>query len=287
MFKLSIITINYNNLKGLQRTVESVINQSWKEFEYIIIDGGSTDGSKEYLESKKEYLDFCISQPDKGIYNAMNKGISNATGEYLLFLNSGDHLFYKDALKKNKDLLIDYDLIYFDLQVVNQAEFYINKYPEELRFSDLYYGSLPHPATFIKKELFKKIGLYDEDLKIVSDWKFFLLALFQFNCTYKKGNDTFATFYLDGVSSDYNNKKKLIAERQKVLHHYFAPFLLDYEELNSARIYTGMNRYKMLIEIEKTNIGRKIVSFFFRFYIVLFLKKNVKEITDRNPKNLF
>ena len=91
--KLSIITINYNNLEGLKRTVESVINQTSKEFEYIVIDGGSNDGSGAYIESKSEHIDYWVSEPDKGIYNAMNKGIAKASGEYLLFLNSGDHLF--------------------------------------------------------------------------------------------------------------------------------------------------------------------------------------------------
>jgi glycosyltransferase involved in cell wall biosynthesis len=93
MPKLSIITINYNNLEGLQRTVESVVNQTWQEFEYIVIDGGSTDGSADFIESQSETIDYWVSEPDKGIYNAMNKGIAKASGEYLLFLNSGDHLF--------------------------------------------------------------------------------------------------------------------------------------------------------------------------------------------------
>ena len=86
--RVSIITINYNNLEGLKRTVESVVNQIWQEFEYIIIDGGSTDGSAEYIENQKENFDYWVSEKDAGIYNAMNKGIKVATGEYLLFLNT-------------------------------------------------------------------------------------------------------------------------------------------------------------------------------------------------------
>ena len=85
MKKLSIITINYNNLNGLKTTVESVLNQSWQLFEFIVIDGGSIDGSKEYLGLQKDKIDYCVSEPDKGIYNAMNKGIKEAKGDYLYF----------------------------------------------------------------------------------------------------------------------------------------------------------------------------------------------------------
>src|SRR5688572_27521016 len=101
MPKISIITINYNNLDGLKRTVDSVVNQTWQEFEYIVIDGGSTDGSGAYIESKSKHFHYWVSEPDKGIYNAMNKGIVKATGEYLLFLNSGDHFFNDTVLEKN------------------------------------------------------------------------------------------------------------------------------------------------------------------------------------------
>ena len=114
--KLTIITINYNNLEGLKRTVESVLNQTWQEFEYIVIDGGSNDGSAEYIESQSEHIDYWVSEPDKGIYNAMNKGIAKARGEYLLFLNSGDHLYSAKVLEENYGKIADFDLIYFNLR---------------------------------------------------------------------------------------------------------------------------------------------------------------------------
>jgi len=85
---LSIITINFNNLEGLKRTVESVIHQSWKEFEYIIIDGGSTDGSAEYIQEMNAHFDYWVSEPDRGIYHVMNEGILFYNGLFLLFLNS-------------------------------------------------------------------------------------------------------------------------------------------------------------------------------------------------------
>lgn len=91
--KVSVITVNYNNLKGLERTISSVLLQSFSDFEYIIVDGGSSDGSKEYIESKQEYINQWVSEKDHGVYNAMNKAIRMAQGEYCIFMNSGDHFF--------------------------------------------------------------------------------------------------------------------------------------------------------------------------------------------------
>lgn len=280
---LSIITINYNNLEGLKKTVESIVNQTWKDFEYIVIDGGSTDGSSAYIESQSANIDYWVSEPDKGIYNAMNKGILKSTGEYLLFLNSGDHLFSNEVLEQNYKFITLHDIIYFNLQVIDEKEAFIKKYPDQLLFSYFVNDTLPHPATFIKAFLFEKIGLYDESLKIVSDWKFFIIALIKHNATYKHIDAVFSTFYLDGISSleDYSKDRNL------VLNEYFSEYVSDYDELFSNRNelknhqnYLNTNRLKMLSEIEKTAIGRKMVSVFFRLIIVLFSKKKLKDVVN-------
>ena len=235
MLKLSIITINYNNLEGLKRTVESVINQTWQEFEYVVIDGGSTDGSAEYIESQNEYFDYWVSEPDKGIYNAMNKGIAKATGEYLLFLNSGDHFFNNDVLKQNNELIGSHDIIYFNLQVIDKREVFVKKYPDELLFSFFINDNLPHVATFIKATLFEKVGMYDESLKIVADWRFFVESICKFNCSYKRIDETMTTFYLDGISSDSINKDLITEEGQKVLQSSFKAFIQDSNELTEFK----------------------------------------------------
>lgn len=279
MSKLSIITINYNNLEGLKKTVESVVNQTWQEFEYIIIDGGSTDRSKGFIESQSDKIDYWISEPDKGIYNAMNKGILKANGEYLVFLNSGDHFFDDDVLKENIQYVENYDLIYFDLQMISATSTKIACYPASLRFSDLYFGSLPHPATFIKKTLFEMVGLFDENLKIVSDWKFFILAVFKYHCTYIKIKGTIATFYADGISSNIDN----LLERNQVQNECFKEYVLDYEVFLAAENRQKLletNRYKMLAEMEKSSVGKKILSVFFRTYLFLFSKKKLKDILN-------
>lgn len=228
---ISIITVNLNDLKGLKRTMNSVFGQSFKEFEYIVIDGGSTDGSREYIDSHSDKIDTWVSEKDSGIYNAMNKGIKAATGEYLLFLNSGDHFFNNEVLKRNKDYLNTYDLISYDLQAIEDKDQYIISKPKELRFEDLFYGSLCHPSSFIKKKLFQKVGMYDENLSIVSDWKFFILALYKFNCSYKKVDNILTTHYLDGISSSPLNEKKMLTERNEVLSVHFKSFLVEFKEL--------------------------------------------------------
>lgn len=277
MIKISIITINYNNLKGLKKTVNSVKNQSWQEFEYIVIDGGSSDGSFEYLNTQKDFIDFYLSEKDTGIYNAMNKGIRKAKGLYVLFLNSGDHFFNKDVLKSGNTYLKGKDLVCFNIQTVKKNIKEIVKPPKTIHSSHLFEYSLPHPSTFIKKDLFHKIGLYDESLKIVSDWKFFLLALLKYDCSYLKVDEILSTFYFDGISSLVDN----VEERNMVIQENFPRYSKDIKLLIELKKISLTNRFNMLLEIEKSNFGRKYVSLFFRLFIFIFSRKKIKDITKK------
>lgn len=217
--KISVITVNLNNLEGLQRTMTSVFAQTWQEFEYLVIDGGSTDGSKKCIEENATRIDHWISEPDKGIYNAMNKGIRAAKGEYLLFLNSGDEFYSSKVLEENKDFIHTEDLVYFDIFLVFQEGTRIHHYPEDLNFKTFQEGAIGHPTTFIHRSLFQKIGFYDERLRIVADWKFFAIAVVKHNCTRKKVKAVLSKFYMDGVSS--LNGKLVEEERKKVLRRNF------------------------------------------------------------------
>jgi len=246
---LTIITINYNNLKGLKKTVESVVAQTWKEFEYIVIDGGSTDGGPEYLESQSGKIDYFISEPDKGVYHAMNKGIKKASGEYLLFLNSGDHFLNDNVLANNINFLDNRDFVYFNLQVVDENKRFIKEYPEILSFSYFVKDTLPHPATFIKKKIFDDFGLYDESLSIVADWKFFMDRICKDNLTYKKVDSVLSTFYLDGLSSDSKNRSKIVAEKQKVLKTEYQAYYQDLEDVISQRELINALRKSRLIKL--------------------------------------
>jgi len=231
----SIITINYNDCVGLQRTLDSVVNQSYQDFEYVVIDGGSDDGSKDLLDLYNDKIDYCISEKDTGVYNAMNKGLVKATGQYVLFLNGGDHFYNLNTLEDNYKKIHSEDLVYFNISVALENESYIKTYPTEITFSYLFKDTLPHPATFIKKTLFDKIGLYDEGLKIVSDWKFFILALAKYNASYRYVNTVFSTFYFDGISSDKENVDVQMSERQSVIDSEFSILKKDTEELISLK----------------------------------------------------
>lgn len=222
--KLSIITINYDNLEGLKRTLESVVNQTWQEFEYIVIDGESSDGSVAYIESQAENIDYWVSESDKGIYNAMNKGIAKATGEYLLFLNSGDHLNDSSVLEKINTYLKEKDLVYFNIKEIGENSIRIKRCPEVISFAYMVKDSIPHQSTFIRKSLFDTIGLYDEKLEIVSDWKFFIIALGKHNATYQYIDDDFSTFYLGGISSRNDNYQKMLKEKEFVISSDFSIF---------------------------------------------------------------
>lgn len=281
--KISIITINYNNLKGLKKTVESVINQTWQEFEYIVIDGGSTDGGVSYIESQSQNLDYWVSEPDTGIYNAMNKAIVKATGKYLLFLNSGDYFFDNKVLELNHKFLVEKDFVYFNVEVIDKKTSRIVSYPQKLNFSFLYFGAICHQSTFIKRALFDKLGLYDENLKIASDWKFMVIALFIYRSSYKHIDKIISVFYLDGISA--NEMVINSNERSQVLNEYFRAYISDYTEVLELKQkqkileeILNTNRFKMLSQIEKSKIGKKIVSIFFRLWILLFTNKKLKDI---------
>lgn len=272
--KLSIITINYNNLVGLKKTVESVVNQTWQEFEYIVIDGRSTDGSAAFIESQSETIDYWVSEQDQGIYNAMNKGIAQASGEYLLFLNSGDYLYDDKVLAQSVSHLTSYDLVCFDMEVLGREKPSVFSAPDAVRFSDLYFDFLPHPTTFIKKELFATVGLYDESFAIISDWKFFILALFKYNCSYTKINEILSTFYADGISSAGNH----LQERRQVMEAYFSGYLLDFDELALHRKWAQTNRFKILSELENSTLGKKAASLFLRTGLFLFSRKKLNDL---------
>lgn len=220
MPKFSIITINYNNAQGLNRTMKSVFNQTSKEFEYIVVDGGSTDTSLEIIQ---QFNDSTIqrfqwiSEQDTGIYNAMNKGIKMATGDYLLFLNSGDWLSSNDVIERVLSYLnIDFEIVSGELELVKSNTDRIKLFPPKtVNLNYSINAGLTHPNTFIKKELFDKYGYYNEQNRIVSDWEFFLIACGLHSCKYKSISVLVSCFEMDGVSNQ--NDGLLRKETQEAL----------------------------------------------------------------------
>lgn len=230
MAKLSIITINYNNAAGLEKTIRSVLSQTSDDFEYIVIDGASTDESADVIEKYKDKISYWISEHDEGIYHAMNKGIRAATGDYCQFLNSGDYLANESVTKKMLEQVDGTAILYGNM---------IKIWPNGRRFKNTsiktdsmynyYVGSLNHSPAYIKRSLFEKYGLYDEQLKIVSDWKFYLDAIALGNEPVKYVDIDVTCFDMTGIS----NKEGVLdkEERRKILEEKLPVTVLrDYDE---------------------------------------------------------
>ncbi len=244
MAKLSIITINYNNSSGLKKTLESVVCQTFADYEYLIIDGGSTDGSVDVIKQYSDKLNYWVSEPDKGIYNAMNKGIKKAIGQYCLFLNSGDRLTDRNILNQVFGIPFSEDIVYGDALIDNMHQ----SYPEKIKLSYLISKSLAHQSTFIRKSLFEKIGLYNEENTIVSDWEFFLKAILLHSCScrYLKGYIV-SKMESGGISQHATFEVKRRNETEQVFKKLIIPILKnklnnpdEHDEINEVfiKLYT-------------------------------------------------
>ncbi len=234
MIPLSIITINLNNGAGLARTAQSVVDQTFSNFEYILIDGGSTDTSAQVIDRFSDRITYAVSEHDRGIYHAMNKGIQQAQGQYCLFLNSGDWLATPTILteifeKKPKADVVAGDIFFFDTQQ-QEVRWHVRS-PEKITAKTLFLGTLPHQATLIRRSLFERVGLYSEQLKIASDWLFFVDALLVHRCSYEHFPGTIAYFNMDGISCDPATNGLPRQEQRVSLQERYPLFLADYDEL--------------------------------------------------------
>ncbi len=200
--KLSVITINYNNRAGLQRTIDSVICQTWKDYEWIVIDGGSTDGSKELIEQYQDHFAYWRSEPDKGVYNAMNKGIAEAKGDYLIFMNSGDCFASPSVLEEVNPFLNTADIVYgFMMRAgVNGQPNNASMMKSDVKWYDFYSDTLPHQSSFIKHDLFNKYGHYDESYRALADWKFFAICYIHYNVTVRFVPMKISVYECGGIS---------------------------------------------------------------------------------------
>ena len=263
--KFSIITINYNNREGLQKTIDSVMAQTWREFEWIIIDGGSCDGSKELIEQYLQHFAYWCSEPDKGVYNAMNKGIDRARGEYLLFLNSGDVFYDEYVLQKVDNLNMDTDII--SGQVERMDNHQLLRVYEESILMQLYKDTLNHQGTFIRRALFEDLK-YDENYKIVSDWKFWLETIIWRNVSFKVVPLIVAKQDVTGISLDAKYIELQKKEIQEVLDVYFPKSLqkeLDnYQKMRNSP-YTIWGNYLFEKSYMLYTIGYHILKILTKF----------------------
>lgn len=224
--RYSVITINYNNKNGLRHTIESVVSQTCKDYEYIIIDGGSTDGSVNVIKEHNTTIAYWVSEKDNGVYHAMNKGVTKAHGDYCIFMNSGDCFHSDDIL----DSIANYQEDIICGKVIKGNDTKASGLSKStITLVDLMRGSLPHQAMFIKRDLLLKHP-YDENYKILSDWKFSIETIVFDNCSFRNIDTIVANYDATGISTNSNGL--LPKERELILNELFPPRILaDYKRL--------------------------------------------------------
>ncbi|MBC7419024.1 MAG: glycosyltransferase [Pedobacter sp.] len=241
MPKLSVITIVYNNVRDIERTIKSVINQSFKDIEYLVIDGGSTDGTMEIISKYKGAISRIISEPDGGIYFAMNKGLALATGDYVLFMNSGDEIYHMQTAELVFKSAKDADIYYGETEMYNDDWQSLgrrrHKVPEEFTWRSFKYGmNISHQAIYLRKAI---IEPFDVSYKYSADIDWILKAA-------KKAAkitrvDGYVAKYLVGGISKKKHRESLM-ERYQILKKYYG-FLPNL--LNHFIIAVNLARYRL------------------------------------------
>lgn len=254
--RFSIITINFNNNDGLRRTINSVLSLKNPNYEFIIIDGGSSDGSLDIIKEHADSITYWGSEKDNGVYNAMNKGVSHAHGDYCIFMNSGDCFHSPEALNSVQGY-------HEDIICGQVSTFPSGHHKPYITLVDLLRISLPHQAMFIKRELLIKHP-YDERFKILSDWKFCIQNLIFDNCSFRNIEDVIADYESGGISANSNGL--LAKERVAILQEMFpARILADYERMTPV----DDELIDLSFLLTKTSGARKLAKRILRFILRL------------------
>jgi len=242
--KISIITINYNDAVGLEDTIKSVLNQSYSQIEFIVIDGNSNDGSKKIIEKYKNNLYYSVSEEDSGIYNAMNKGIKVATGEYLLFLNSGDVLVDDKNILYNCSQKLTCDIVAFDCFIKKDTKIVGRRtHITQPTLFYVYKNGFKHQSTFVRRSLFNSIGMYNENYKIASDYEFWIRCLLNPHTTSKGYKLPIAIFKLGGISQNSD----WASEHQQIENQWLNNVIFPYKKSRFLNI---------MIKLKKALIGK-------------------------------
>jgi len=238
--KISVITINLNDASGLRKTIKSVIDQDFSNFEYIVIDGGSTDDSMEVIKHYADKIAYWESEPDNGIYYAMNKGIIKATGEWIGFINSGDW-YESNALSIINDAIIsdqNAQIVHGVLRIWDKDLIYKI---QGVHSSFLPSGMIEHPTCFVKKEVYNTIGAFDTNYKLAADYEFMVRAHIK-NCKFLFIDKIIANYLLGGLSCT-----SLLSgiETHQIRQKY--GFTQKVEEEKEKRIFQAYNTFKHLV----------------------------------------
>lgn len=265
--KFSVITINRNNAHGLQKTMKSVLSQTFTDFEYIVIDGASTDNSIDEINLlEPQFLQKLswISEADTGIYNAMNKGILKSIGDYLLFLNSGDYLNDESVLNDIAEEFTNnsVDIISGSLWIVeNEKKTHLLQPAKGVSLYHCIHKGILHPCTFIKRTLFDTYGLYNEQNKYISDFEFFIKACGLNNSNYKFTFREIACFNTLGVTSQSENIEELEIEAAEAVKRLVSdPIRKDIERLRYLEMKLGENEIRDFFKLKSKPLVFRIIS---------------------------
>lgn len=266
--KISVVTVCKNAEKTIENTLLSIYSQAYKNIEHIVIDGGSTDSTLEILAKYKDKITTLVSEPDTGIYNAMNKAIKLVKGDIVYFLNATDSLYDENVLEKvasEFEKHPDLELLWGDVQFVNNGEdIHVATFEDINVKSDLLYRNPCHQVIFYKSELFIKNGVYKENFSIYADYDFNIRMLVHENVKCKYLPEVLARFALGGVSTGINEqvKLKLKEERKNIikenfgnnlyykLDRFFTNFLgTPTKALKKSKIWNlGFNAYDKILQ---------------------------------------
>ena len=219
---ISIITVSLNVGSRIKNTADSIVNQTSDNFEWIVIDGGSTDCTLDILRHYKTKMTYFVSEKDKGIYNAMNKGIARSKREYCIFVNGGDEFFDNKAVERFCAFHEKADYNYGSIMEVNGSR-KIVKYSERIvdLKKHLFKRSLPHQSSYIRRRLFEKCGGYDEGLSILSDQDFCKKAILKHGASVQHLPWINSIFYFDGLSYKTKNSVQALKEKSIIQKRYF------------------------------------------------------------------
>lgn len=246
---LSIITINRNNSSGLERTMSSVVSQTLQDFEYIVIDGASTDSSvdviKHYAPLFGEKLRW-ISEPDSGIYNAMNKGIQLSVGKFLLFLNSGDCLVHDSILEDCGIPSFYSDIVIGKCNILKDEKVVWTYIPrDKYSFGTLFFQGIAHQSSFISRILFEKYGLYDETYKYNGDTEFWYRTIIDNKVSTQSLDYVITNYSLGGLSDILKDNAVFQDEHHRILSNpLYVKFLPDYQEWKKDKEW--INKYRII-----------------------------------------
>jgi glycosyltransferase involved in cell wall biosynthesis len=199
--KISVITVSFNSASTIEQTIKSVLEQQYDNYEYIIVDGGSTDGTVDIIEKYADDLAYYVSEPDNGLYDAMNKGIANAIGDIIGIINSDDY-YYPDALKTVAHSFIEHkleDYIFWGDVMYEKQGRVMGFRPENRKIG----AFAPHPSMFCPKCVYDNIGVYDTNFKLLADYDFMYRAVNKYNIKPLYETELIA-FFREGGLADSN-----------------------------------------------------------------------------------